>query len=285
MIEISSEKFVCELAASTPTAVEVAPGSELKIHCRNALDMQVGPGTVRADAPNPGTGPIAVTGAAPGQALKIEIIDISPESPGYVAADREGGVQAVEIRDDRIHFHGIEIPIAPMVGTLGVAPADGSWKTMDSGPFGGNLDTGDIAPGATVYLPVFQPDGLFILGDVHAVMGDGEIGGQGLEVAATVTLRVDIEPQPLSNCIYIHRRDRLMTLAAARCLEDAVDQAAEAMIEIIADAGIMDPFNARKYLGLAGDTLFGQHCCPLKTVRVAVPLEHLPALRAAVAKQ
>jgi amidase len=185
----------------------------------------------------------------------------------------------VEIVAGRAVFHGIEVPIAPMIGMLGVAPARGAWDTMAAGPFGGNMDTNDVAPGATVVLPVFQPGGRFILGDVHAVMGDGEIGGQGLECAAAVTLRADLEPDPISDHVYLYRRDRLMAVGSGEKIEDAVRDAAVAMMKIIGRAGILDEFNAMKLLGLAGETLFGQHCCPIKTVRVALPLKYAPALR------
>jgi len=276
IIEIDSDKFTCELAADAAPAVEVPPGSTLRIHCRSAADRLIGTGAVRADSANPGTGPIAVTGARTGQALRFDIISVEPESPGHIGAGWKGGTQAVEIVDARAVFHGIEAPIAPMIGVLGVAPASGTWNTMAAGPFGGNMDTNDIAAGASVYLPVFQPGGLFILGDCHAVMGDGEIGGQGLEVAATVTLRVDIEPQPISDHVYIVRNDRLMVVGAAETLEAAVKDAAIEMMRIVDEATDLDDYNAMKLLGFVGDTLFGQHCCPIKTVRVAVPLKYLP---------
>lgn len=282
MINIDSSRFLCELAADSPIAIEVPSGSTLGIHCRHALDMKVGPGSVRAEEANPGTGPIGVAGALPGQVLKIEILDIELESPGHVAGGWEGEVQAVEIRDGKVHFHGAEISLAPMIGTFGVAPARGSWSTKDAGPFGGNMDVNDLAPEATLYLPVFQPGGRFVLGDVHAVMGDGEIGGQGLEVAATVHLRVDVEPEPLTDRVYLVRDDRLIVVGSAETVEEATDDAVAAMVDIIAGSGAMSAFHARKFLGLAADTLFGQHCCPIKTVRVALPLEFLPDLRAAI---
>jgi amidase len=277
-VEIDSEKFVCELASDAPAAHEVAPGSTLRVHCRSAADRLIGPGPVRATAANPGTGPIAVRGACPGQALKVEILDVACESPGHISAGRGRGEQAVEIVDGHAVFKGIRIPIAPMIGVLGVAPAEGSWNTMDAGPFGGNMDTNDVAAGAAVFLPVFQPGGRFILGDVHAVMGDGEIGGQGLECAATVTLRVDVEPSPITDHVYLYRDDRLMVIGSGETVETAVRDAAVAMMKLIEAAGIMDEFSAMKFLGLAGDTLFGQHCCRVKTVRVSVPLKYLPAL-------
>ncbi len=279
VMDIDSERFTCEVWAHAKPAHEVAPGSTLRIHCRNGGDRIIGPGPVRAPAANPGTGPIAVTGAKPGQALKFEILQIVPESPGYISAGWNGGSQAVDIVEGCAVFKGIRIPIAPMIGMLGVAPGEGSWKTMDSGLYGGNMDTRDVAPGATVYIPVFRPGGLFVLGDVHAVMGDGEIGGQGLEVAATVTLRVGVEPQPISDHVYLYRDGKLMIIASAEKIEDAVRDAAVAMMKTFERAGVMDEFSAMKFLGLAGETLFGEHCCPIKTVRVSVPVKYVPALR------
>lgn len=279
VIEISDARFVCQLAAETEPAVQVRPGSTLRVRCRHACDRLVGEGPGRAEAPNPATGPIAVAGARPGQALRIDVLDIEPDPVGHVAASPDGGMRAVPIQDGLAMFdEAIRIPIAPMIGVLGVAPAEGSWPTMGCGPYGGNLDTNDIAPGATVYLPVFRPGGLLVLGDVHAVMGDGEIGGQGLEVAATVTLRVDVEPEPLSDAVYLVRDDALMVLGTGETLAEACDQAVEAMAALIARHGSMDAFAARKLLGLAGHLRIGQQCCPIKSARVAVPLACLPGL-------
>ena len=279
-IHVTSERFVCELSADAEPAIEVEPGSLLAVHCRHACDRKVGPGPVRATAANPATGPIAVAGARPGQALRIEILDVVPESVGHVAAGWEGGMQAVPIEEGEAVFAGsLRVPLAPMIGVLGVAPAEGCWATMDCGPFGGNLDTNDVAPGATVYLPVFQPGGLLVLGDVHAVMGDGEIGGQGLEVAAEVTLRVHVEPAPLSPDVYLVRGGEIMTLGTGVALGEACDRAAQAMMALITRAGILDEFQAMKFLGLAGQLRIGQQCCPTKSARVAVPIRYLPGLR------
>ncbi|MGB2820229.1 MAG: acetamidase/formamidase family protein, partial [Phycisphaerae bacterium] len=144
-----------------------------------------------------------------------------------------------------------------------------------------NMDVNDVAPGAAVIVPIHQPGGRFVVGDVHAVMGDGEIGGQGLEVAATVTMRVAIEDEPISDHVVIYRGDRIQTVGTGETVEEAVRDAAVAMMKIIERAGILDEFNAMKLLGLAGETLFGEHCCPVKTVRVAIPLKLIPALRPA----
>jgi amidase len=282
-IRVTSERFVCDLSCDAVPCVEVASGSTLTVHCRCALDRAVGPGPERATRANPATGPIAVTGAQPGQALRFEILEICPEPVGYISGGPGGDPRAIDIRDGAAVFNeSIRIPLAPMIGVLGVAPPEGQWSTMDCGPFGGNLDINDIAPGATVTVPVFQPGGLFVLGDVHAVMGDGEIGGQGLEVAAEVTLRVDIEPRPLIEAIYIRRNDELMTVGTAATLEEACRQATAAMTGLFEKHGLMDAFSAMKFLGLAGQLRVGQQCCPIKSVRVAVPLRYVPGLEQAL---
>jgi amidase len=278
-IDITDECFVCDLGADATPARAVRPGDVLRVRCRSALDRAVGPGPVRAERSNPATGPIAVAGAEPGQALRLDILKICCDDVGYVSGSPGGDPRAIPIEDGRAVFApDIRVPLAPMIGVLGVAPAEGSWSTMGCGPYGGNLDTNDIAPGATVLLPVFQEGGLFVLGDVHAVMGDGEIGGQGLEVAADVILRVGVEPAPPSDALIIVRNDEVMTVGTGNTLDDASWAAATAMARLIAAALPMDEFQATKFLGLAGQLRVGQQCCPTKSARVAVPLDLLPSL-------
>ncbi|MFP4057970.1 MAG: acetamidase/formamidase family protein [Candidatus Brocadiia bacterium] len=280
-LDVSSERFVCRLAADAEPALEVEPGTVLRIHCRHACDRLVGLGPERAEAPNPATGPIAVRGAQPGQALRLDVLEVVPESPGHIATAAGGPPRAIPIEEGEALFSSaIRVPIAPMVGVLGVAPGEGSWPTTECGPFGGNLDTKDVAAGATVVLPVYRPGGRFVLGDVHAVMGDGEIGGQGLEVAATVTLRAGLEPAPLAPCVYLVRGGELMTLGTGQTLQEACEAAQRAMVGLLARARVAAEFDAMKLLGLAADLRVGQQCCPTKSARVALPLGLLPAIQA-----
>ncbi|NQT88824.1 acetamidase/formamidase family protein [bacterium] len=278
-VDITDEHFVCTLAADSAPCRTVLPGDVLRVRCRSALDRDVGPGPVRAAQPNPATGPIAVEGAAPGQALRIEIIEIHCDAVGHVSGSPAGEPRPIPIEAGCAVFApGICIHVAPMIGVIGVAPAEGSWSAMDCGPWGGNLDTNDVAPGATVFLPVLQPGGLLVLGDVHAVMGDGEIGGQGLEVAADVVLRVGVEPDPPSDAIVIVRNGEVMTVGAGDTLDAACRDAAAAMARLIAGTGRMGEFDAMKFLGLAGQLRVGQQCCATRSARVAVPLDLLPSL-------
>ena len=87
----------------------------------------------------------------------------------------------------------IELPLRPMLGRVAVAPAgEEAWGGLWPGDFGGNLDASDVAEGATIHLPVFHPGALFYFGDFHALQGDGEIVGSGLESTADVTFQFDV---------------------------------------------------------------------------------------------
>ncbi len=278
MVNLSSEWYVCELTATTPPALEVEPWRAVRLSCRSACDRHVGTGPDAAPAPNPATGPIAVRGAGPGHALVVEIVAIEPAAVGYLSAPG-GGYDEFRITEGIFSYRGVRLEVEPMIGVLGVAPGEGAWRTMECGPFGGNLDIRDFRPGATVWLPVFQPGGLLVAGDVHALMADGEIGGQGLEVAAEVVLRLSVEEQPLGVFPYLVCDDRLMTIGTGASLDEAAVAAAEGMIAVLSGCRLLSTDEARKFLGLVGQLRVGQFCCETKSARVAVPLDLVPALR------
>jgi len=277
-MNLSRDWYVCELAATTPPALEVEPGTTVRLSCRSACDRHVGAGPDVALGPNPATGPIGVVGARPGHALVVDILAIEPAAVGYLSAPG-GGYDEFRIASGFFSYRGIRLEVEPMIGVLGVAPAEGAWTTMECGPFGGNLDIRDFRPGATVWLPVFQPGGLLVVGDVHARMADGEIGGQGLEVAAEVVLRLSVHEEPLGAFPYLVCDDRLMTIGTGASLDEAAVAAAEAMVAVLSGCRLMSAHEARKFLGLAGQLRVGQFCCETKSARVAVPLDLVPALR------
>lgn len=157
------------------------------------------------------TGPVAVTGAEPGDTLVVEIVRVEPGAWGFTFAhadpgrpgllndclaensgpylhvwDLRGGVEA-------IFRPGIRIPLAPFCGVMGVAPAEpGRHSTIPPGRHGGNLDLRHLTAGSTLHLPVLVPGALLSVGDVHAAQGDGEVSGTGIETEAVVTVRLDL---------------------------------------------------------------------------------------------
>src|SRR5437667_3152509 len=87
----------------------------------------------------------------------------------------------------------LEFPARPMLGCVGVAPAGGFAPTSGpAGPYGGNLDYNEVREGSTVFLPVYHPGGLLFIGDGHALQGDGEPTGNGVETSMDVEFSVEV---------------------------------------------------------------------------------------------
>ena len=166
---------------------------------------------------NPQTGPFYVEGAEPGDTLAVDLEEIRPNrgygfchsavaanvvDPDYVRqlpqapmaeweVDAEKGTATLVGPESRLGR--LVIPLEPMLGCFGVAAKGGqAISTATSAEHGGNMDYRGFVAGTRVYFPVFEPGALFFLGDGHAVQGDGEIVGTGIEISMDVrlTLRV-----------------------------------------------------------------------------------------------
>jgi acetamidase/formamidase len=194
-----------------PIAV-IAPGDEITVETTDAGDGQLAPGSTAADVPgldfsriNPVTGPFQIEGARPGDALIIDILDMSVGSWGWTACIPGFGLLAEEFPDPHLRVStiadgraellpGLSVPVVPMIGTIGVAPPEpGPHSIVPPRRWGGNLDIRHIGPGARLVLPVGVDGALLSLGDAHAAMGDGEVCGTGVETDATVRLRVSLQ--------------------------------------------------------------------------------------------
>lgn len=151
-------------------------------------------------------GPINVEGAMPGDSLEIRILSVVPRIPyGTTGAGPGRSLRGADDpnkppahvtlldlqRNMGIFGSGVEVPLGPFMGVMGVQPAAEEGSNRSSSPpgnFGGNLDARELVGGATLYLPVFHPGARFFTGDSHAAQGDGEITGTAIETANTVTL-------------------------------------------------------------------------------------------------
>ena len=156
----------------------------------------------QAESPGRGphsiTGPVHVEGARPGDTLKIDIGRIVPTSyalnfsyPGFAGAFPKQFPQGqlkyflLDHARQRLEFApGVEIPLRPFPGIVGVARAEpGPYSTVPPGRFGGNLDINELVSGTTLYLPVFVEGALLWSGDSHAAQGNGEVNLTALETA------------------------------------------------------------------------------------------------------
>lgn len=235
------------------------------------------------DSANPATGPVYVEGCQPGDILVVDILDIRVNRQGVVttlpgcgplADTQEIRTKVLTIEDGHALFNDLPIPIQPMVGVLGVAPAEGSVKCGFPGNHGGNMDCKLITKGARLYFPVQVAGALFALGDLHAVMGDGELCGTGLEIAGEVSVRFDvIHQQPLSWPV-LETDDRWYAIACAQTYPEALKFASEQIQQLICQRYEWDLTDGYLYLSLQGDVEICQACkpCPVDLiVRVGVP--------------
>ena len=174
------------------------------------------------------TGPIYIEGAEPGDILEVQILELEPRVPwginntsstgGVFSADYPGArpddplldippgtrhlIRTGEVDGRQIAFFApnIEVPLAPFMGILAIAPANptvgqpgvtvpGVQGSRPPGPFGGNLDVKDLKAGTRIYLPVFHRGALFYTGDPHSAQGDGEVSGTAIEQSLTGVFR------------------------------------------------------------------------------------------------
>jgi acetamidase/formamidase len=192
-----------------PPVLHVMSGDTILFETMMHSHNQIVPGTtieqikkLRTDYPGRGphtlTGPVYIESAEPGDVLKVRINKIVPRAyatnfnvPGMFGEfpDRfpEGQVKYFYLDLDRkvAEFApGIEIPLAPFPGTIGVARAEpGQYSSVPPGPYGGNLDIRDLVEGTTLYVPVFVKGALLWTGDSHAAQGNGEVNLTALETA------------------------------------------------------------------------------------------------------
>lgn len=217
MKTVSRSNISYVIDKATPPILEVKAGERFELETEDALSGQVRspesarPGNMaRLNAErdegyiegNPVTGPIYLEGAEPGDTLTVKIEEIELESPGVTRFRKALSPLGNLFKDDKVMVTPVEgghvifnerirIPIRPMVGTVGVAPQLESPLSGRAGVYGGNMDCPEVAPGNTLYLPVYHPGGLLFVGDVHAAMGDAEIGNTAIEIRSRVTLTLD----------------------------------------------------------------------------------------------
>ncbi len=156
------------------------------------------------------TGPIYIEGAEPGDALEVRIVNVEFRVP-YGANTTNKGTGVLpdlmsELTARVIHLdlkrnvalfkEGIEIPLAPFMGIMAVAPPlppdNALVSSRPPSVFGGNLDLKQLTKGATLYLPVYHSGALFYTGDSHAAQGDGEVDGTAIEISLRPTLQFQV---------------------------------------------------------------------------------------------
>jgi acetamidase/formamidase len=199
--------------AGNEPLLTIADGDTVVFETRDVSDDQIGPGSDSSviasldwDRVYPLSGPVYVEGAAPGDTLAVEIVDLHTRGWGWTAIIPGLGLLADEFTEpylrvfdlslgDRFLFReDIVVPLTPFMGTMGVCPEGARGvPVMPPSRFGGNLDTRQLVKGTTLYLPVGVDGALFSTGDAHGCQGDGEICVTGLESPMYAVMRFTLE--------------------------------------------------------------------------------------------
>jgi len=241
----------------------------------------------RGPGPHILTGPVAVEGAEPGDALKVEILDVSPRQDwGYNLTRPLGGALPDDFPDARIiHIAidiarktarmpwGLTVPLAPFFGCMGTAPppAWGAQTSVVPRAFGGNIDNKELVAGTTLYLPVFAPGGLFSVGDGHGTQGHGEVNITAIETALRGTFRLTVEKGAHLKRPRAETPTHLLTMAFDPDLDQAMLQALRDMIDLIGKQTGLSREDAYALCSIAADLAVTQVVNQNKGIHCALP--------------
>jgi amidase len=276
MLRIARDQFTYQFSAKTEPVATVAPGDQFVVETHDTSTGRIHraedvPDFVRVRDPqkvNP-AGPVFIEGATPGDDLVVEILDIRLQPYGFVRVLAGAGVLQNGIEPDGVLMarvdgeelvlgERIRLPLRPMVGVIGTAPAESVVYTAAPGPQGSNIDVNAVTVGAHVHLPVHVHGALLAIGDVHASMGDGEVSGTGVEIAGEVTVRVDLVPGAASTRPWIETADDWVSTGSGATLEDAVEMAVEELTRLLMARFQLSRTEAFMLISARGDVRIGQ---------------------------
>jgi amidase len=257
---------------------------------------------------NPLTGPFHIEGAEPGDTLAVHFVSIEPSrdwaasttiplfgaltSTHTTAGLQEPLAEVVWMYDvdtvartvsfrARFSDDHVVMPLDPMHGTVGVAPA--SFEARSSlvpDAHGGNMDTPEMRAGVTCFLGVNVEGALFALGDGHCRQGEGETCGVAVEGAMDTTVIVDLVKGLPTPWPRLESDDHLMSTGSARPLEDAFRIAQHDLVTWIGEECGLDPLDSYQLVSQASESPIANVCDPNYTVLAKIRKQYLPRLSA-----
>jgi acetamidase/formamidase len=254
---------------------------------------------------NPQTGPFYVEGAEPGDTLALHFVSIEPSRDWAVSTTfplfgaLTSTTRTVTLQDplpelvwrydvDRqrriVHFEArngdfaTDLPLDPMHGTVGVAPAGGEARSsLVPDAHGGNMDTPEMRAGTTCYLGVNVEGALFSLGDGHCRQGEGETCGVAVEAAMDTVLVVDLIKGRATPWPRLEDADHIMSTGSARPLEDAFRIAHADLVRWLAEEHGLDVLDAYQLVSQISESPVANVCDPNYTFVAKAPKHYLPS--------
>jgi amidase len=287
MLIVPRSKIFYAFSPDNPPAARVQQGESFTLETYDCFEGQIQQDAQLATSldwahVNPATGPVYVEGIQPGDVVRLDILQVRVASQAVITAIPGAGALGDVITqaetavmplvgDELIFRQRVHIPIRPMIGVIGVAPETGSIPNGTPGEHGGNMDCKTIGQGARLYFTARVPGALCGCGDLHAVMGDGEIVVTGAEANGEVTLQVQAVPLPGLPTPFLETQDHFATLASSLTLDEAADTAIHRMAKFLVDFARMPLNEAGMLMSLVGELKFCQVVDPLRTVRFEFP--------------
>ncbi|MFK4295809.1 amidase [Arthrobacter sp. GAS37] len=244
MLHASHESASGSFDRDATPVIEVSQGEQFSLGARSLLTGGLFESTGEYEKLSiPVTGPVAVRGVNPGDTLRIDVHEIRIADRGaMVTLPGRGGFtgglgrsgRVVDIVDGSVRFDDdIRIPIRPMIGKIGVAPADGNPNSSTVGVHGGNMDCKDVTAGSAVILPVQNANALLYAGDLHAVQGDGECSLTAVEVEGSVVLSCHVLAGVNVKRPVVLSGGSVITIGDGETLDDAARLALDDMLELL----------------------------------------------------
>ncbi|MDF5754450.1 acetamidase/formamidase family protein [Spongiactinospora sp. TRM90649] len=287
----------------------VTPGTVLEIFTEDCFGGRVrGPGDLPSQVCefpylNPVTGPFHVEGAEPGDTLALHFVSIEPARDYGVSTtfphfgaltathttamlhqpleervwvyEVDAAKRTVRYRASRGDFT-VELPLDPMHGTVGVAPAASeSRMTIVPDAHGGNMDTPELRAGVTLYLGVNVEGGLFSVGDGHARQGHGEVCGTGVEAAMNTVVAVELIKGVGTPWPRLEDDEHLMSTGSARPLEDAYRISQHDLVTWSASLVGLDELDAYQLVSQGAEAPVGNVCDANYTMVAKLPKAYL----------
>jgi amidase len=247
------DHFYNTFSGAHPAALRIKPGERIVTKTIDAGGTDW-TGKQVAQGPNPQTGPFFVEGAEPGDMLIVTFDKMETNrgtaysggalapytvTPGSILSRTERQAPRANwlldktkgtARLDGTDIGGIELKMRPMLGCVGVAPArKEAIATSTPGAFGGNMDYAGLNQGVKVMLPVNEPGALLFIGDGHALQGEGEVVGTGLETSMDVEFTVQVVKKSPIQWPRLENETHVMVLGSERSLIEALQQATSEM--------------------------------------------------------
>lgn len=260
-------------------------------------------GKTVAPGGNPETGPFYIEGAEPGDSIVVTIVKLETNRAmaysGSLLAPYAATPQAIATRKDsepkrvtwtidkakgvatldqtEVQPGGITLPLRPMLGCIGVAPArKEAIATSTPGNFGGNMDYAYMGQGVKLTLPVFEPGALLFLGDGHARQGEAEAVGSGMETSMDVTFKVDLIKKKTVAWPRVETDTHIMVLGSARPLLEAFQIASSDLQKTLQEDYGFTERGAQVFIGETGEYEISNVVDPNFTVAAKIRKSTLP---------